>query len=182
MRLDVFYDPETDMLSLWNGVAAAEGADVAEGLIADFDGDGEVVGFTLEHAGELLGVDLSHLGGGDDEDDVDDEEYEDASEDVEFSGNTALEKLLNAFPDLYEEKVSAHKFSFWRGASIYVSKAKDGVNTARIHSGRVGNYPNAGQLRRFIERHDIQIHSSNSHPDYMFRLEHVDELIRILRG
>ena len=54
MKLDIYYDPETDTLSLWNGRPASEGADVAENLIADFDDDGEVVGFTLDHASELL--------------------------------------------------------------------------------------------------------------------------------
>ena len=54
MKLDIYYDPETDTLSLWNGRPASEGADVAENLVADFDDDGEVVGFTLDHASELL--------------------------------------------------------------------------------------------------------------------------------
>ena len=55
MKLSVYYDSETDTLSLWNGRPAREGADVADNLIADFDSEGEVVGFTLEHAAELLG-------------------------------------------------------------------------------------------------------------------------------
>ena len=55
MKLSVYYDSETDTLSLWNGQPASEGADVADNLIADFDAEGEVVGFTLEHAAELLG-------------------------------------------------------------------------------------------------------------------------------
>ena len=59
MKLDIYYDSETDTLSLWNGRSATEGADVAENLVADFDGEGEVVGFTLEHAAELLSSVLS---------------------------------------------------------------------------------------------------------------------------
>ena len=59
MKLDIYYDSETDTLSLWNGRSAIEGADVAENLVADFDGEGEVVGFTLEHAAELLSSVLS---------------------------------------------------------------------------------------------------------------------------
>lgn len=55
MKLDIYYDSETDTLSLWNGRPADEGADVAENLIVDFGRDGEVVGFTLDHAAELLG-------------------------------------------------------------------------------------------------------------------------------
>ena len=61
MKLTIDYDRETDTLSLWNGRPANEGRDVAESLVADLDADGSVVGFTLEHAGELLGPALSSL-------------------------------------------------------------------------------------------------------------------------
>ena len=54
VKLSIYYDPETDTLSLWNGEPADEGADVAEYLIADLNAEGEVVGFTLEHASRLL--------------------------------------------------------------------------------------------------------------------------------
>lgn len=54
MKLRIFYDDETDTLSLWNGQPGNEGADVAENLTVDLNSEGEVVGFTLEHAGELL--------------------------------------------------------------------------------------------------------------------------------
>ena len=54
-KLKVFYDPETDTLSLWNGRPACEGEEVGEGLIADYDSDGEVVGITLDGALKLLG-------------------------------------------------------------------------------------------------------------------------------
>ena len=57
--MGVKYSVETDTLSPWNGRSAIEGADVAENLVADFDDAGEVVGFTLEHAAELLGSVLS---------------------------------------------------------------------------------------------------------------------------
>jgi uncharacterized protein YuzE len=50
MNLSICYDSETDILSLWNGRPADEGADIAENLNAE----GDVVGFTLEHAAELL--------------------------------------------------------------------------------------------------------------------------------
>ena len=39
--LNVYYDSETDTLSLWNGRPASEGADVADNLTADFDAEGE---------------------------------------------------------------------------------------------------------------------------------------------
>lgn len=62
MKLDIYYDSETDTLSLWNGRPGNEGADVAENLIVDFGRDGEVIGFTLDHAAELLGPFLSQSG------------------------------------------------------------------------------------------------------------------------
>ena len=61
MKLKIHYDSETDTLSLWNGHPASEADDVAEYLVADFNGEGEVVGFTLEHASELLGPAISRL-------------------------------------------------------------------------------------------------------------------------
>ena len=70
MKLDIRYFHDTDTLSLWNGRPASEGGDlVATGalipgngadnavtgdIIADYDADGKVVGFTIEHAAELL--------------------------------------------------------------------------------------------------------------------------------
>ena len=53
-KLKVFYDPETDTLSLWNGSPACEAGEVGEGLTADYDADGEVVGITLDGAAKLL--------------------------------------------------------------------------------------------------------------------------------
>ena len=53
-RLKIFYDSETDTLSLWNGRPACEGSEVGEGLTVDLDGDGEVVGITLDGASKLL--------------------------------------------------------------------------------------------------------------------------------
>ena len=54
VKLDIYYDSETDTLSLWNGRPGNEGADVAENLIVEFGNDGEVIGFTLDHAAESL--------------------------------------------------------------------------------------------------------------------------------
>ncbi len=56
MKPKIHYDADTDTLSIWNGTPASEAEDVAEHLVADFNNAGEVVGFTLEHASELLGV------------------------------------------------------------------------------------------------------------------------------
>ena len=54
MSIDVQYLADSDTLSLWTGVSAAEAEEVAEGVIVDFDSDGNVVGFTLERAAALL--------------------------------------------------------------------------------------------------------------------------------
>ena len=54
MKLRIAYCQDTDTLSLWNGEPASEGGDVAENRIADYDADGDAVGFTLEHVAELL--------------------------------------------------------------------------------------------------------------------------------
>ena len=56
MKLKICYDKDTDTLSIWNGIPASEAEDVAEHLVADFNDAGQVVGFTLERASELLGT------------------------------------------------------------------------------------------------------------------------------
>ncbi len=58
-NLLIDYFEQTDTLSLWNGSPAGYGWDVAEFLLAELNGasiaeGGAVVGFTLEHAAELL--------------------------------------------------------------------------------------------------------------------------------
>ena len=54
MKLRIAYYSDTDTLSLWNGEPASEADDVAENLIVDYDAAGDAVGFTLDHAAELL--------------------------------------------------------------------------------------------------------------------------------
>ena len=54
MKLQIDYDDRTDTLSLWNGIPASEGYDVAENMIADVQADGSAVGITLERARKLL--------------------------------------------------------------------------------------------------------------------------------
>ena len=54
MKLRIDYCKDTDTLSLWNEHPASHADDVAENLIADYDSEGDAVGFTLEHAAELL--------------------------------------------------------------------------------------------------------------------------------
>ena len=48
------YSRDTDTLTVGNGNMAASSDEIAEGLTAHYCGAGEVVGFTLEHAAELL--------------------------------------------------------------------------------------------------------------------------------
>ena len=52
--LDIYYDPVSDTLSLWNGSPAGYGEMVAKNLTAESNAEGEVVGITLENAAELL--------------------------------------------------------------------------------------------------------------------------------
>ena len=54
LKLKVCYDPETDTLSLRNGRPACQGEEIGEGLTADFDHAGEVVGITLDGDSKLL--------------------------------------------------------------------------------------------------------------------------------
>ena len=80
--LDISYFSDTDTLSIWNGVSASEAgdliavgeliydastrADVSADIIADYDAAGKVVGFTIEHAAELLLRPLAKHGGASD--------------------------------------------------------------------------------------------------------------------
>ena len=54
MTAEVSYFKDSDMLSVWTGKPAVEAEEIADGVTVDFDADGNVVGFTLEHAAELL--------------------------------------------------------------------------------------------------------------------------------
>ena len=53
-KLDIFYCKETDTLDIGSGRPAGYGEDISEDLIVNSNAQGEVVGFTLEHAAELL--------------------------------------------------------------------------------------------------------------------------------
>ena len=54
MKAEIVYIEDADSLSVWTGKPAAEGDEIADGIIVDLDADGNVVGFTIEHAAELL--------------------------------------------------------------------------------------------------------------------------------
>lgn len=59
MKPVVKYFEDTDTLSVdLTSRSAAEAEEIAEDVIIDFDGDGNVVGFTIEHASRLLGAAL----------------------------------------------------------------------------------------------------------------------------
>ena len=53
-QLAIFYCKETDTLDIGSGRPAGYGEDISEDLIVNSNAQGEVVGFTLEHAAELL--------------------------------------------------------------------------------------------------------------------------------
>ena len=54
MKLKVSYYEDTDTLSFWNGERARSADDIADNLLVDYNSSGEAVGFTLEHAAEIL--------------------------------------------------------------------------------------------------------------------------------
>ncbi|MDE2837852.1 MAG: DUF2283 domain-containing protein [Chloroflexota bacterium] len=54
MEAEVHYFADSDTLSVWTGKPAAEADEIADGIIVDLDSDGNVVGFTIEHATVLL--------------------------------------------------------------------------------------------------------------------------------
>lgn len=54
MQLRISYYGDTDTLSLWNGAPASAADDGADHLIVDYDAVGDALGFTLDHAAELL--------------------------------------------------------------------------------------------------------------------------------
>ncbi len=58
---EVNYFKDSDMLSVWTGKPAAEVDEIMDGVLIDLDHDGNVVGFTLEHASVLLRPMLNDL-------------------------------------------------------------------------------------------------------------------------
>ena len=59
--LIVDYDPDVDILTLWNGTPASNGSDIAEGLMVFMDEDDEPQIVTIEDASKLLKPFLSQL-------------------------------------------------------------------------------------------------------------------------
>ena len=54
MKLEIYYDPESDTLDIGIGQPASEGYDVADQLTAHVDAEGDVVFVSLEHAVQVL--------------------------------------------------------------------------------------------------------------------------------
>ena len=59
-NLEIHYDEETDTLSVWNGRPVYSSYEVQQHLLIELDANRTPVGFTLEHALELL---QAHLPG-----------------------------------------------------------------------------------------------------------------------
>ena len=59
-KLEIHYDDETDTLSVWNGQPVFSSYEVQQYLLIELDADRVPVGFTLEHALEML---QAHLPG-----------------------------------------------------------------------------------------------------------------------
>ena len=59
MKLEIYYDPESDTLDIGNGQPGSDGQPIADRLTAFFDPSDEVVSITLENAAEVLAPHLS---------------------------------------------------------------------------------------------------------------------------
>ena len=59
-KLEIYYDEEMDTLSVWNGRPVFSSYEVQQNLLIELDSDRAPVGFTLDHALELL---QAHLPG-----------------------------------------------------------------------------------------------------------------------
>ena len=58
-KLEIHYDAETDTLSVWNGRPVYSSYEAQQYLLIELDSDRTPVGFTLEHAIEILRPHLS---------------------------------------------------------------------------------------------------------------------------
>ncbi|MGO9210260.1 MAG: DUF2283 domain-containing protein [Terriglobales bacterium] len=53
--MKLHYYPDTDSLYIdLNARPSADSREIAEGLVADFDSDGRVVGIDIQHASEIM--------------------------------------------------------------------------------------------------------------------------------
>ncbi|MDE2841950.1 MAG: hypothetical protein OXN21_01070 [Chloroflexota bacterium] len=54
MKLDVSCYEETDTLSFWDREPAQSADDIADNPLVNYNANGEAVGYTLDHAAEIL--------------------------------------------------------------------------------------------------------------------------------
>ncbi len=96
---------------------------------------------------------------------------------------TLFDRLLEAFSNIYGETEKYYKFSFRRGATIYVPKSDLNRAAMIVTCVQNGNFPNGDALIRYVERRNIPIHTRNVKADeYRFGPEHIDRVIAILNG
>ena len=147
MKLNIFYDPESDTLDIGNGKPGSDGQPVADRLTAFF-GDGEdAVGITLENAVELLAPCLK----------------ESASErtDVSRQATTTTDLEIHYFPqtdtlDLGNGKPAAEGYDIAENLTAHVDGDGDVVFVTLEHAVEVL----APYLREYMAREDQQITAS----------------------
>lgn len=110
-----------------------------------------------------------------------------------------LNRLREAFPDQYiaiDEPVPEgavglrgpssidHRFHWNRyGATIYVRKANTDIARIGLNALERGHLPNSAELLAYAQDEDIYLHPrGGTGYEYQFRCQHVEDLIRILRG
>ncbi len=110
-----------------------------------------------------------------------------------------LNRLREAFPDQYialDEPVPEgavglrgpssidHRFH-WNsnGATIYVRRGSPDIARIRRNALDRGHLPNSAELLAYAQDEDIYLHDrGGTGYEYQFRCQHVEDLIRILRG
>ena len=92
--------------------------------------------------------------------------------------NTSVFNALDAAFPMFDLQVD-YRFEVRPRSSIYIRKPEHrrGENRARINIDSARNFPNALELRAYIDNHNIQ----TDHRDYLIGAEHIEEIINILR-
>ena len=94
---------------------------------------------------------------------------------------TLLDGLTDAFPNQYIGKNSNdHRFLFAPGARIYVRKSN--LNVARVLYTALGNFPNGGLLRNYVDSKgsEVRIHRTQTKVECLFDRRHLRMLIKLL--
>ena len=90
-----------------------------------------------------------------------------------------LSKLKEAFPDKVNERVVYTAFEIATKAIIYVDHANPRI--AKIRTSCLANFPNGKELENYVNRNNIKTIESKSHPDVIIGIEHVDQIIKIIK-